>query len=139
MAIQSNEEEREQAEGRFDDEGGRQVAPRVGAVERARARDRSPEISDTTLRDLTVLTADGQALGRVVSIRINLKDWHVGSVEVELDRDMRQALGVRRHLFRSASVAIPTELIETVRDAIILSRTTAQLRHLESDASAALH
>lgn len=128
----STVQEGEQAQERFDDEGGRQ-APGESAPGRLSA------VAESALKDLMVLTADGQALGRVASVEVDIDDWRVVSIEVRLNREIQQALGVRRHVFRGASLTIPTGQIQSVRDAIILSRTTAELRHTESDTSAALH
>jgi sporulation protein YlmC with PRC-barrel domain len=91
------------------------------------------------LKNLTVLTADGQAIGTVASLQIQVADWRIAALDVKVHRGAEQALGVRRQLLRGATVTIPTGWIQSVQDALILGTTTAELRHRLSDSAEAVH
>lgn len=115
---------------------GEQGAPAPGAAAGAEAGRRDAwTLSDAALRGRAVVTSDGQKIGAVAEIRIHVGTWRVTSIEVSIDRPMHRTLGVKRGLLHRTTVAIPTELVHAVKDAVMLTATTAELRHRASDAA----
>ena len=82
-----------------------------------------------------VVTADGQRIGTVVDLHLDLGTWHVTSMEVRLDRPMHRTLGVKRELVHRTTMTLPTHLIHAVKDTVILATSTAELRDRASDAA----
>jgi len=94
-------------------------------------------LSDGALRGRTVVTSDGQKIGTVTEIRIDVGTWRVSSIEVKVDRPMYRTLGMKRELLHRTTVGVPTELVHSVKDAVILTASTADLRHRASDVASA--
>lgn len=94
-------------------------------------------LSDAALRGRTVVTSDGQKIGTVIGLRIDAGTWRVTSVEVKVDRPMYRTLGMKREMLHRTTVGVPTELVHSVKDAVILTASTADLRHRASDVASA--
>ncbi|MBX5481524.1 MAG: hypothetical protein IRZ16_06745 [Myxococcaceae bacterium] len=76
----------------------------------------------------TVLSANGQAIGKAVGLLIDLDDWRVADIEVLLNRDMAKPLGLRKGMFRPPTIRIASSAVQSVADAIILARSIDALR-----------
>lgn len=92
-------------------------------------------LSAASIVGRTVVTSDGEKIGEVVELRINGGSWKVSSLEVRLDRLMHRTLGVKRQLVHRTTMAIPTELVHSIKDTVILSVTTPDLRQRASVAA----
>lgn len=94
-------------------------------------------LSDEKLRDRAVISADGQVVGRVTSLQVDVGSWQVESVGVELRRDIADRIGARRSLFRAGELEIPVRLIQSVGDAVVLSAAVDDLRDVRETAAPA--
>jgi sporulation protein YlmC with PRC-barrel domain len=92
--------------------------------------------SDETLRGLTVMSADGQAIGTLRSLIINVGDWHVESIQVELRKEIADEIGTRRTVFRHGVLELPVRLIQSVADVVILSAALPELREAQTHPAA---
>jgi sporulation protein YlmC with PRC-barrel domain len=77
-------------------------------------------LSDDNIRGRTVITADGQAIGAVTALFVDAIDWRVESLSVELHKDIADRIGAARSMFRRASIEIPTALIQSIGDTVVL-------------------
>jgi sporulation protein YlmC with PRC-barrel domain len=98
-------------------------------------------LSDGNLRERTVIGADGQAIGEVAALFLDSAGWRVESLQVNLRKEIADRLGANRTLFHAGTVEIPTRLIQSVGDAVVLSVEVDDLRqvlpaHAESDHAA---
>ena len=85
-------------------------------------------MSDQDLRGRTIIGADGQAVGEVVSVRFDTDNWTIEALEVRLRRPAAAQLGASRSVFRPGTLALPVGLIQSVGDAIVLSVAVDGLR-----------
>ena len=94
-------------------------------------------ILDVEVRGKTVIGADGQAVGQIVSMSLDSETWNVEALQVALRRQTAERLGAARSIFQRGAIEIPVRLIQSVGDAVVLSVPVEGLRELVSSASAA--
>jgi sporulation protein YlmC with PRC-barrel domain len=87
-------------------------------------------LSDDTLRGLTVISADGTAIGSVAELFVNSSDWRVESIRVELRKDVADRIGADRTMFHRGSIELPVSFIQSVSDAVVLSIEVEKLREV---------
>lgn len=87
-------------------------------------------VTDEEMHGRTVLSSDGHAIGEVTALYLS-EDWRVDSLEVKLRKDAAQLLGAQGSIFRGASMEIPTRVVKSVRDAILLQCSIDELRRLQ--------
>ncbi len=85
-------------------------------------------LSDKTLHDRTVISADGKAIGSITEIYIDTSDWRVESIRIELRKDIADRIGASRTIFHRGTLELPATFIQSVSDAIVLSLGVDQLR-----------
>lgn len=85
-------------------------------------------LSDETLHDRTVISADGKAIGSITELFISTSDWRVESVRVELHKDIADHIGASRGLFHRGTIEVPVSFIQSVSDTVVLSVNVDQLR-----------
>jgi sporulation protein YlmC with PRC-barrel domain len=84
-------------------------------------------LSDKSLVGLTVVAADGQALGEVSVLFIDNQTWHVEALQVKLRREAAEQLGASRTLFHAGTIEIPLRIVQSVSDAVVLSVSVEEL------------
>ena len=97
-------------------------------------------LSDENLRGRTVIAADGQAIGEIVSLFLDSDSWRVESLQVKLRNDVADQLGATRSIFHPGTLEIPIRMVQSVGDAVVLSVPAHELRQVlpgVGDASAA--
>jgi sporulation protein YlmC with PRC-barrel domain len=85
-------------------------------------------LSDDNLRGRTVIASDGIAIGEIAVLFIDSDDWHVESFQVRLHKDVADRLGADRSMFRSGALEVPSSMIQSVGDAVVLSVAVDELR-----------
>ena len=85
-------------------------------------------LSDENLRGLTVISADGTAIGSIAELFISSTDWRVESVRIELRKDIADRIGANRTVFHPGTIELPVSLIQSVGDAVVLSVDVEKLR-----------
>ena len=93
-------------------------------------------ISDVDVRGKTVIGADGQAVGQIVSISLDSETWNVEALQVALRRQTAERLGAARSIFQRGAIEIPVRFIQSVGDAVVLSVPVDGLRQLLPSPSA---
>lgn len=76
---------------------------------------------EETLRERTVIGADGQVLGVVGGLFVDTETWSVPAVQVKLKGEIADRLGASRSLLHTATVAVPARFIQSVGDTLVLS------------------
>ena len=94
-------------------------------------------ISDVELRGKTVIGADGQAIGQIVSMSLDSERWNVEALQVALRRQTAERLGAARSIFQRGAIEIPVRFVQSVGDAVVLSVPVEGLRELVSTAAPA--
>ncbi len=85
-------------------------------------------LSEESLRRRTVIGADGLAIGEVSGLLFDSSTWSVDSLEVKLRKEIADEIGAARRLFHAGILELPTRIVQSVGDAIILSVAVAELR-----------
>ena len=93
-------------------------------------------LSDATLHDRTVISADGKAIGAISELFISTSDWRIESIRIELNKDIAQRIGATRTLFHRGTIELPVNFIQSVSDAVVLSVDVDQLREAHRSAGA---
>lgn len=87
-------------------------------------------LSDETLHNRTVISADGKAIGSISELFISTPDWRIESIRVELHKDIAQRIGATRSLFHRGTIEVPVSFIQSVSDAVVLSVDVDELREV---------
>lgn len=87
-------------------------------------------LSDESLRGRTLISADGLAVGEIVFLFIDADSWRVELLSVKLRKDVADRLGADRSMFRAGAIEVPTSLVQSVGDAVVLSVPVDELRHV---------
>jgi sporulation protein YlmC with PRC-barrel domain len=93
-------------------------------------------LSDENLRGLTVISADGTAIGSVAGLFVSSSDWRVDAIRVELRKDVADRIGADRTIFHRGSIELPVTFIQSVSDAVVLSIDVEKLRDVHRSAEA---
>jgi len=90
-------------------------------------------LTDEEMHGRTVLSSDGHAIGEVTGLNLT-EDWRIESLEVKLRKDAAQLLGAQKSIFHGSSMDVPTRLVKSVKDAILLGCSVEDLRRLQAGA-----
>jgi sporulation protein YlmC with PRC-barrel domain len=96
-------------------------------------------LSDENLRGRTVIAADGQAIGEIAALFLDSDAWRVESLQIKLRNEVADQLGAPRGLFHAGTLEIPTHMVQSVGDAVVLSTAARELQQIlprAGDASA---
>lgn len=86
--------------------------------------------SDENLRGRVVIGADGQVIGEVSSLFLEGDTWRVEALQLKLDRKIADQLGISRGLFHSPLIEIPSRMVQSVGDTLVLSVSVDGLRQV---------
>ena len=84
--------------------------------------------SDQALQGRNVISADGLSVGSVVALFIDIDEWRVESLQVTLHKDVADRIGAGRSWLHKGVVEIPTRMVQSVGDAVVLSVRVDELR-----------
>lgn len=87
-------------------------------------------LSDENLRGRTVIGSDGLAIGEIAVLFLDSDAWRVESFQVRLRKDIADRLGAGRSMFRAGALEIPTSMVQSVGDAVVLSVSVDELRQV---------
>jgi hypothetical protein len=78
---------------------------------------------------MTVIGADGQAVGEVAELFID-DGWRVESIRVRLRKEVAERLGATHSVFHAGSVEIPIGVVQSTSDAVVLTVGVDELRQV---------
>ena len=84
------------------------------------------KISD--LKGRSVVTADGNTVGRLADISIDEHSWRVAALVIDVDPQVASMFGVKKKLLKSPRVKISAEKVELVADVIKLRDDLSKLK-----------
>ena len=87
-------------------------------------------LSDENLRGRTVIAADGQAIGEITALFLDSEAWKVESLRVKLRNEVADQLGATRGMFHAGTLEIPTRMVQSVGDAVVLSVGARELQQV---------
>lgn len=74
-----------------------------------------------------VITTDGRMIGTLTGAWMDTNNWTITSLVVELEKEVVEALNVKKPLLRTAKVSIPTSAVLNVADVVQLNTDVANL------------
>jgi sporulation protein YlmC with PRC-barrel domain len=81
------------------------------------------------LRGRAVIASDGRVLGEIATLLLEGNGGvTVEAIRVKLRNDIADQLGIRRGTFRSATIDVPANAIQSVTDTVVLSIAVSELR-----------
>jgi sporulation protein YlmC with PRC-barrel domain len=97
-------------------------------------------LSDDDLCGRTVIASDGVLIGEISRVFVDSDTWRVESLKVKLYRDVADRLGASRSVFHAGMLEIPTRIVQSVGDTVVLSVAAESLRQeLPGGREAAAH
>jgi len=94
-------------------------------------------VSISELQHRTVLDAGGRSIGEVDAVFFDPVSWRVTFFRVKIRRDLAHEAGVHASMFRSAHVDVPTAMIQSIGDAVLLAVGIEALQELPAAQQAA--
>ncbi|MBI4508383.1 MAG: PRC-barrel domain-containing protein [Deltaproteobacteria bacterium] len=90
---------------------------------------------EESLRRRAVIDSAGRLIGEVDGIFMDPEAWKIAALRIKLRREVADELGASRRTFRPATVAVPTEMVQGLGDAVVLRvPASSLLRHAEERA-----
>jgi sporulation protein YlmC with PRC-barrel domain len=87
-------------------------------------------LSDENLRGRTVIAADGQAIGEIAALFLDSDAWRVESLQIKLRNEVADQLGAPRGMFHAGILEMPTRMVQSVGDAVVLSVAAHELQQV---------
>lgn len=90
-------------------------------------------MSDMKFSELSgkdVISQDGRELGEVSDVVFDDSSWRIGALVVKLERDLLESFHMKRPMFGTQTVQIPTTHVSGVGDKVILHKTLDELTAL---------
>jgi sporulation protein YlmC with PRC-barrel domain len=87
--------------------------------------------NQTKLKGKKVMGAKGYIVGEVEALDLKPSNWQVTGLQVSLTRDAAAELGLNKTFLRKAVIAIPTKIVSSVGNMIILNKEIQDLKALE--------
>ena len=85
---------------------------------------------DEKLMGRAIIGADGKVIGEVAGFFVDGETWRLDALQVKLDRAVAEQLGARHGLFRPTFIEVPTRLVQSLGDTIVLSVVVEGLRQV---------
>ena len=86
------------------------------------------KISDRDLRGRAVIAADGRVIGKVSGITLESDGPGLGTMEVEVRREVENELGVEHHTFSASKIEVPFTEVQSIGETVVLSIPVDALR-----------
>ena len=87
-------------------------------------------LTDDNLHGRTVIASDGLAIGEITTLFLDSDAWRVESLQVKLHKDVADRLGADRSIFHAGILEIPTGMVQSVGDAVVLGVAIDELRQV---------
>ena len=88
------------------------------------------EMKDETIHNMRVVEQHGREIGAVEEVLVDTETWIVSHLKVALNRNALNDLKLRKPLFGTQTVRIPSKELAGAQDVIVLKR---KLEDLEFD------
>jgi len=84
-------------------------------------------LSYDELKGRTILGKGGREIGELSGILIDVDDWRVASIEIKVHKDVLEAMGMKRPVFGTQTIAVPISQISRTSDAILLEAELSEV------------
>ena len=94
------------------------------------------QFAESVVPGRMVVAAGGQTLGNVETLSINSETWKVDFIQVKLTSEASEQFGIYWNYFHAGRIYVPTRLVHSVSDSVLLSVTVDELREVLAQESA---
>ena len=77
-----------------------------------------------------VISQDGREIGQVSDIALDSSGWRIDTLVVKLERDLLEAFHMKKPVFGTQTIQIPTSHVSGVGDKVILHKKLEELTAL---------
>jgi sporulation protein YlmC with PRC-barrel domain len=77
-----------------------------------------------------VITSEAQVLGEVEGVEIDVGEWKVTGLHINLEKEIIEKFDFKKPLFGSVIVRLPVTTIKAVGDVIALNKTIEELKYM---------
>ena len=88
------------------------------------------EIKFGELEGKGVLTQDGREIGEVSDCVIDHSGWSVETLVVKLERDLLEEFHMKRPMFGTQTIQLPTSYVSGVGDRVVLHKKLEELTQI---------
>lgn len=85
------------------------------------------EIKFSELEGKGVLTQDGREVGEVDDLLLDDGEWTIRTLVVKLERDLLERFHMKKPIFGTQTIQLPTSYVSGVSDKVILHKTLEEL------------
>ncbi|CAM4501508.1 PRC-barrel domain containing protein [Corallococcus exiguus] len=94
------------------------------------------QFAESVVQGRVVVAAGGQVLGNVETLSIDSETWKIDSIQVKLTSEASEQFGVYWNYFHAGRIYVPTRLVHSVSDTVLLSVSIDELREVLSQDTA---
>lgn len=85
------------------------------------------------LEGMLVLGEGGREVGLVTEIAVDVEDWRLVALEVKVNKDVLEEMGMKRPVFGTRTVRVPISQIARIADVILLKTELPDVEFEEKD------
>ncbi len=71
-------------------------------------------LSDDNIRGRTIIAADGQMVGELTALFLEIDTWRVASLQAKPGEDIADQIGANRSIFHAGTLEIPVRMVQSV-------------------------
>ena len=85
-----------------------------------------------------VISSDGREIGEVADFIVDPEAWSVTALMVKLDRDLLEQFHMKRPMFGTQTIQLPTRYVSGVGDKVLLTKKLDELTAMARERAAAV-
>lgn len=88
-------------------------------------------LKDDSLHGRAVLSGDGVRIGEVTHLLVDTQSLRIAALEVRLHKEVADRVGLPHGILRGPMIHIPSDQVQSIGDAVILTVPVNGLRDVE--------
>lgn len=80
---------------------------------------------------MKIITADAYTLGEIDGAHVNLSNWKITNLDINLTKEAANELGLKKPRLMSLTVCLPVNVIKHIGDVITLKQSLEEFKNLE--------
>ncbi len=86
------------------------------------------EMQDESIHQMSVVEQHGRAIGVVAEVLVDTDAWTVSHLKISLNREVLDDLNLRKPLFGTQTIRIPSSELAGAQDVLVLKRKLEDLK-----------
>ena len=87
-------------------------------MEKTSTTTKSKPLEMGCVEERDMITSDGRNIGQFKGVWLDVSNWNVSSIIIELDKNVVEELNVKKPMLRSAKVSVPITYVKTIADVV---------------------